>query len=155
MDGGLAAGQRHTLHPAFAEPGHQDVLHLRQGHRRPAPCRRDKAVDATEIAPLVNLNKGFAVGLLYRGPEVAGCRLFASADRFGVHRLSLTSSGQRASRIAEHPCRFTYDSHAGLRGRRRAVRHRSPRRAVSIAWVPLRLSLSSDVADLQLGWRES
>src|SRR5205807_7128633 len=78
--------------PAFAQSGHQDGLHSAQGHRGPAPCRRDKAVGAVEIAPLVNLNECFAVRLLYGGPEVAGCRLFASADRFGVHRSSLTSA---------------------------------------------------------------
>jgi len=33
VDSGLAAGQRHTSHPAIAKPGHQDVLHVGQGHR--------------------------------------------------------------------------------------------------------------------------
>lgn len=54
---------------------------------------------AVQIAPLIDLNERLAVGLLYRRPKVAGCRLLGRLTGF----VFIGSPGMKSGLLSSSP----------------------------------------------------
>src|SRR5579875_1404091 len=68
----LPAGERHPLDPGPQEPGQHLVRDVLPRHVLAPVTGRDEAVRAVQVAPLGDLDQGFAAVAFHRRPEVAG-----------------------------------------------------------------------------------